>query len=91
MARATIKLKRPITQLEVDLDENSLEAVGFMRMSSDSPECFEQKTHYDEIKAMSVEELAKHICCPYDQCIDLDMPCSKCVLSWLKAPVEEKE
>ena len=42
----------------------------------------------DRIRGMTDEELAKHICCPYDQCIDLDRPCSDCIRSWLKSPVE---
>ena len=30
MARATLYLKRPITKFDVDLEENSLKAVGFI-------------------------------------------------------------
>lgn len=45
-------------------------------------------TNADRIRAMSDEELAKYVCCPHDQCIDLDAPCDKCVLSWLKSPME---
>lgn len=46
------------------------------------------KTNADHIRAMTDEELAKHICCPYDQCIDLYRPCIDCIRSWLKSPVE---
>ena len=46
-------------------------------------------TNADRIRSMSDEELTKYVCCPHDQCIDLDAPCDKCVLSWLKSPAEE--
>ena len=32
MARATLKLKEPITRFDVDIDENSLEANGYVRV-----------------------------------------------------------
>lgn len=47
-------------------------------------------TNADRLRQMSDEELAKHVCCPHDQCIDLDAPCDKCVLSWLKAPADKE-
>lgn len=69
---------------------------------SDSPECFEPKTHYDEIKAMSVEELAKLFVsgwydgplftCPVEdvEC-ESNVSCDVCFLEWLKSPVEVDE
>ena len=48
----------------------------------------QQQTNADRIRAMTDEELIKHICCPYDQCIDLYKPCSDCIRSWLKSPME---
>lgn len=32
MARTTLKLKRPITEVEVDLDENQLEVCGWAKV-----------------------------------------------------------
>ena len=90
MARATLKLKRPITQFELDLDENSLEAVGFIRMP-------EAKTNADRFRAMTDEELAYFIaepsvapppwCKEIPVCPHLDediVPCHECALDWLK-------
>lgn len=82
MARVTLKLKRPITQVELDLDENSLEAVGFMRMS-------EAKTNGDKIRAMSDEELAKKMSGLESFALTCGggWPPEKW-LDWLKSPVE---
>lgn len=96
MARTTLKLKRPITQFELDIDENSLEAVGFIRMS-------EAKTNGDRLRAMTDEELAEEIIrvqyregdiCPPEHihnnplCLQAD-GCRECWTRWLKSPVEE--
>jgi hypothetical protein len=67
---------------------------------SDNPECFEQKTHFDEIKAMSVEELARWIShitgCPLNNFLEYS-PIGKCVkkckakdcwIAWLKSQAE---
>lgn len=46
-------------------------------------------TNADRIRGMSDEELAKHLCCPYSLCGDLDMSCKKCISLWLESPVGE--
>lgn len=57
------------------------EAISFCVLGPCSDET---PSNADRIRQMSDDELARHICCPHDQCIDLDSPCDKCVLSWLK-------
>ena len=49
------------------------------------------KTNGDRIRAMSDEELANQIECPYDNVPELcyHSTCYDCVLKWLKQPVEE--
>ena len=32
MTKATIKLKKPITEVELDIDENSIEAEGYVKV-----------------------------------------------------------
>lgn len=87
MARATLKLKRPITQLELDLDENSLETVGFIRIP-------ETKTNADRIRAMTDEELAWELCriCRmpfYKDDSEIDGYEVDCWAKWLKQEVKE--
>lgn len=93
MARATLKLKRPITQLELDLDENSLEAVGFIQIP-------ETKTNADRIRSMTDEELDKFLgevqwdvanyCGGITQKQEYPIPEQRGVwLDWLKQEVNE--
>ena len=48
-------------------------------------------THADQIRAMSDEELAYWVMCPYDDVEPDSCPqgCMKCTLEWLRQPVEE--
>ena len=41
-------------------------------------------THYDSLRAMSMEELAKHLCCPWKECKNMNLECDKCLLDWLR-------
>lgn len=43
MARATLKLKRPITDIEIDIDENSLYTLGYKKIKE-----FETENNYIE-------------------------------------------
>lgn len=47
------------------------------------------KTHGDELRTMTNEELAKIICCQDsrhgDECVNT--PCAECILDWLKQEV----
>ena len=81
MARATLKLKRPITQFELDLDENSLEAVGFIRMSK-------AKTNADRIRAMTDEELAETMLDCFAAFYDVEWS-KQDILDWLKQEASE--
>ena len=53
------------------------------------PNCFQNTiTHYDSLRAMSMEELAKHLCCPWKECKNMNLECDKCLLDWLKQEVD---
>ncbi len=52
--RATIKLARPIESIELDLDQNSLEAAGYIKYSTPI-------TNADKIRYMTDEELAEFL------------------------------
>lgn len=55
-----------------------------------------KQTHYDEIRAMSIEELAEWIAhpkfsyCQHDIC-DGETDCAECALVWMKLEAEEGE
>ncbi len=63
------------------------------------PDIFEKtyepvtNTNFDRIKAMSVEELAKIIMCPFDGMDDLcvDTNCNMCCEKWLESEVQEDD
>ncbi len=86
--RATLKLARPVTELEVDLNENSIEANGYLIIPKG-------KTNADRIRAMSDEELAEWLIltvCKYRSCGNCPMSdwCSpgRGIADWLKSPAE---
>lgn len=67
----------------------------------DYPKPRKPMTHFDEIKAMSVEELAKLFvsgwfdgplfACPVkDDGCESDIPCDVCFLNWLKSPADKE-
>ena len=46
------------------------------------------RTNADRIRSLSDEELAAVVMCPYNECDRSDGKCYKCLLDWLKSPVE---
>lgn len=47
------------------------------------------QTNADRIRAMSDEELAKHLCCPWKECKNMNLECDKCLLDWLRQEAGE--
>lgn len=41
-------------------------------------------TNADRIRAMTDEELVKHLACQWKECKNMDVECDKCPLDWLK-------
>lgn len=50
----------------------------------DYPKPRKPTTNADKLRAMSDEELAKHLCCPWRECKNMNLECDKCLLDWLK-------
>lgn len=46
-------------------------------------------TNADKIRAMTDEELVKHIVCEYQICERDELDCNSCILDWLKQEVSE--
>lgn len=68
----------------------------FEKTESNCRGCFEGShykpkpvTHYDLLVSKSPEELAKHLCCPWSICQNMDVECNKCLLDWLKEEAKE--
>lgn len=48
------------------------------------------QTNGDRIRAMSDEELAKHLICQWDICRNMNIECDSCLLDWLKQDAENE-
>lgn len=46
-------------------------------------------TNADRIRAMTDEELVKHIVCQWAECKNMDVECDKCLLEWLKMEAQK--
>ena len=46
------------------------------------------KTNADLIRAMTDEELKRHLACQWKECKNMDVECDKCLLDWLKEEAE---
>lgn len=47
------------------------------------------QTNADRIRAMSDEELVKHLACQWKECKNMGIDCDKCLLEWLKQEVSK--
>ena len=46
-------------------------------------------TNADCIRAMSDEELVRHLACQWKECKNMDVDCEKCLLDWLREEISE--
>ena len=46
-------------------------------------------TNADKLRAMSDEDMAKHLCCQWEECKSMNLECDKCLLDWLRQDAQD--
>ena len=100
MAEFELTLNSPITAeqwdaiTDVDFDNTERiwfqtkhgKTVEFVKAEPPTAKAAPPTTNADRIRAMSDEELAAIVMCPYDGCNRSDGKCYECSLEWLQSP-----